>query len=114
MSKTLVRQQKTFAKHDYLITPHSLIQFQHDSYEKFIKQGIKEVFKDIFPVNDYSNEELSLDVTDYYLEEPKVDCETAKEKDINYESALHVNFKLTNKKTGEIKEQEIYLVIFLR
>ena len=108
MSKTLVRQQKTFAKHDYLITPHSLIQFQHDSYEKFIKQGIKEVFKDIFPVNDYSNEELSLDVTDYYLEEPKVDCETAKEKDINYESALHVNFKLTNKKTGEIKEQEIY------
>jgi len=108
MTKSHSHEQKSFAKHDYLFTPLSLIQFQKDSYENFVKNGIREVFKDIFPITDYGNDELILDVLDYYLEEPKVDCDTAKEKDVNYESALRVNFKLTNKKTGEIKQQEIY------
>ncbi len=101
-------RQKNFAKRPLLFTPPSLIAFQRNSFENFINNGIKESFQEVFPITDYSNKDWILDVTDYYLEEPKTDPKTAQEKDKNYEAAIRVTLVLTRKKTGETKQQEIY------
>ena len=97
-----------FGKHNLVIPPNSLLEFQKLSYDNFIKKGIRDSFNDVFPISDYSDKELSLEFVDYYLEEPKFSADTTREKDLNYNQALRVTLRLVNKRTGEKKEQEVY------
>lgn len=100
---------KNFARHERaILEAPPLIQFQTDSFNWFLKEGIKEVFEEIFPIRDYSNKELELEFLDYYLEEPKLTEKQAKEKELNYEAPLRVKLRLTNTKHGITKEQEVY------
>ncbi len=101
-------KKHSFAKHNIQLKPESLLAFQRKSYENFIKKGIKDAFLDVFPIKDYSEKELSLEFVDYYLEEPKVDPEIAKQKDLHYNSALRVTLRLINHRTKEKKDQEVY------
>lgn len=87
----------------------NLIEIQTESYEWFIKEGLRELFDEISPIKDYSDKELELFFKDYYLDEPKYDEHTAKARNATYEAPLRCQVELRNKKTGEIKEQEIYL-----
>lgn len=86
-----------------------LIQIQKESYQWFFEEAIKELFEEINPIKDYIGRNLELYLLDYYLDEAKFDELTARSRNITYEAPLRVKVKLVNKKTGEIKEQEIYL-----
>ncbi|MFA5358702.1 MAG: DNA-directed RNA polymerase subunit beta [Patescibacteria group bacterium] len=87
----------------------NLIQVQSDSYRWFLESGLKELFDEISPIRDTFGRELELYFTDYYLDEPKFDEITSKEKNISYEAPLRVKAKLSNKKTNKNQIQEIYL-----
>jgi len=101
--------RKTFAKIGDSIEMPNFIKVQKDSYEWFLKEGLGEVLKDISPIEDYSGD-LVLEFFDYYMEDKtKYSLEETKERDATYSSRLHVKVRLINRKTGEIKEQEIYL-----
>ncbi|MFH0952656.1 MAG: DNA-directed RNA polymerase subunit beta [Patescibacteria group bacterium] len=94
--------------HDAIPLPN-LIEMQQYSYEWFFREGLKELFDEISPVQDFIGRDLELYFLDYYLDEPKFDEVKAKEKNVTFEAALRVSVRLVNKKTNEIKEQEIYL-----
>ena len=84
------------------------IKVQKSSYKWFLKEGLKELFDEVSPIRDFIGRDLELYFLNYYLDEPRFDEWTAKEKNVTFEAALRVDTKLVNKKTGEIKEQEIY------
>jgi len=86
-----------------------LIEVQKKSYEWFFQDGLKELFDEISPIKDFIGRDLELYFLDYYLDEPKFDEVTAKDKNVTYEAPLRVNVRLVNKRTNENKEQEIYL-----
>jgi len=86
-----------------------LIEVQRSSYNWFFKEGIKELFDEISPVQDYIGRDLELYFGDYYFDEPKFDEFTTKSRNSTYEVPLRVRTKLVNKKTNESQEQEIYL-----
>src|SRR3989339_1418522 len=86
-----------------------LIEAQKTSYSWFFKEGIKELFEEISPITDFTGRDLELSLEDYYIDEPKFDEYTCREKNISYESPLRVNAKLVNKRTGKTEKQEIYL-----
>jgi len=86
----------------------NLLQFQLDSFKQFLSQDLKNIFEEIFPIHDYTGKDLELSFLDYSWDEPKIDEETAKTKNLNYEASLRVNLRLSNKKTGDKREQEVY------
>lgn len=86
-----------------------LIEVQKNSYEWFIKEGLKEVFDDISPIEDYTGN-LILEFVDYKLDgDPKYDQMECKERDATFAVPLKVKVRLINKETGEIKEQEVFM-----
>ncbi len=90
----------------------TLVEMQTDSYDWLIKHGLKEIFDEFSPLEDYTGEEFSLEFLDYFIEEPKFDEEYVKANNISYEAPLKIRARLTNKKTKEKKEQEIFLADF--
>ena len=101
--------RKTFAPiHDATNMPN-LIEVQRTSYSWFLSEGLKELFEEISPIGDFTGRDLELHFDDYYLDEPRFDETTAKAKNVTFEAALRVMTRLVNKRTKEIKEQEVYL-----
>jgi DNA-directed RNA polymerase subunit beta len=89
-----------------------LIEIQKSSYDWFLEKGLMEVFDDINPIVDFSGN-LYLEFIDYSLDsQPKYSVEECKERDTNYSASLKIKIRLTNKNTGEIKEQFIYMADF--
>ncbi|NLZ97060.1 MAG: DNA-directed RNA polymerase subunit beta [Candidatus Magasanikbacteria bacterium] len=86
-----------------------LLEVQKNSYDWFFKEGIKELFDELSPITDFTGRDLELYFEDYYIDEPKFDEVTCREKNITYEAPLRVNAKLLNKRTGKSEKQEIYL-----
>ncbi len=86
-----------------------LIEVQKNSYDWFLKFGIKELFEEVSPITDFSDRNLELYFEDYYLDEPKFDEMTCRDRDMTYEAPLRVQVRLTNKTTNVSKTQEIYL-----
>jgi DNA-directed RNA polymerase subunit beta len=92
-----------------MVSLPNLIETQLNSYDWFLEKGLRDLLTEINPITDFTGKDLELSFTDYYLDEPKYDEVTAKNKNISYEAPLRCKVKLIIKKTGEIKEQEIYL-----
>ncbi|NQU99319.1 MAG: DNA-directed RNA polymerase subunit beta, partial [Parcubacteria group bacterium] len=86
-----------------------LIEVQLDSYNWFLDKGLKELFSEISPILDFTEKALELNFLDYAFDDPKYDEVEAKSRNATFEAALRVKVQLTNKQTGEIKEQEVYL-----
>ncbi|MEZ4358426.1 MAG: DNA-directed RNA polymerase subunit beta [Eubacteriales bacterium] len=102
-------KRMSFSQIEEVLDMPDLIEVQKDSFNQFIKQGLKEAFEDISPITDYS-ENLILEFVDYYIEEkPKYSVEECKERDVNYAAPLKVVVRLINKETGEMKEQEVFM-----
>src|SRR3989344_3653147 len=101
---------KNFSRHSYkeMVLPN-LLAIQRESYEWFWKIGLRNLFHEISPIRDYGEKELELWFEDYHLDEPKYTEYTAGEHNASYEAPLRVRLRLHNKRTGEIKEQEVYL-----
>ncbi|MFA4873270.1 MAG: DNA-directed RNA polymerase subunit beta [Patescibacteria group bacterium] len=86
-----------------------LIEIQKRSYAWFLKEGLRELFDEISPIEDFIGRDLELSFLDYYLDEPKFDERVARARNATYEAPLRVQTQLLNKRTGEKREQEIYL-----
>ena len=88
----------------------NLIEVQKASYDWFVNKGLKEIFDDISPIEDFSDK-LSLEFVDYRLDRDRVKypIEECKERDANYAAPLNVTVRLINKENGEIKEHEIFM-----
>mgnify|MGYP001027930386 FL=1 len=99
----------SFAKINEVLEMPNLIEVQKASYQWFLDEGLREVFRDVSAISDYSGN-LILDFIDYHLEkEPKYSIEECKERDATYAAPLRVRARLQNKETGEIKEQDIFM-----
>ena len=90
----------------------NLVQVQLDSYNWFLDHGLKELLKEVSPVEDWTGKELELRFLDYKLDEPKYDERTSIEKNITYEAPLKVKVGLINKNTGQEREQELFIADF--
>ena len=99
--------RKTFSKINEVIDMPNLIEIQKDSYKWFVEEGLKEVFRDMAAITDYSGN-LELSFVDYRFDEkPKYDVTECKARDATYAAPLRVTARLVNNETGEIKESEV-------
>ena len=106
MGKTL---RKSFAKQDQILEIPNMLKIQKDSYEWFLREGLREVFRDVDTITDYTGN-LELSFLDYSMNEPpKYSVEECKERDATYAKPIKVRVRLHNKETDEIKEQEIFM-----
>ncbi|MBO5019281.1 MAG: DNA-directed RNA polymerase subunit beta, partial [Clostridia bacterium] len=97
----------TFSKINEVIDMPNLIEIQKNSYKWFVEEGLKEVFRDMSAITDYSGK-LQLSFVDYRLEDtPKYDVTECKARDTTYAAPLRVTARLFNEETGEIKESEV-------
>ena len=102
-------ERMSFSHINEVLDMPNLIDVQKTSYQWFLDEGLREVFRDISTIEDYTGN-LVLDFTDYHLDEtPKYSVEECKARDTTYNAPLKVMARLFNKETGEIKEQEIFM-----
>ena len=97
-----------FTEGDQALPIPDLTAHQKDSWNDFVKNGLREVFAELNPIDDYTGQKLSLRFKDYYFKDPKETESEAKYNLATYEAPLHVLVELENKVTGEKKEQDIY------
>ena len=101
-------ERKFFTEGDQALPIPDLTQHQTDSWNDFVKNGLREVFAELNPIDDYTGQKFSLRFKDYYFKEPKESEQQAKYNLATYEAPLHVKVELENKVTGAKKEQDIY------
>ncbi|HMS93058.1 MAG TPA: DNA-directed RNA polymerase subunit beta [Candidatus Saccharibacteria bacterium] len=98
-----------FTSDDTALELPNLIEHQENSWREFVETGLGEIFAEINPIEDYTGQKLELRFKQYAFQDPKVSEKEAKENNITFDAPLHATVELTNKVTGEVKEQEIYL-----
>ena len=106
--KVGARVRYNFGKLKEVLELPNLIEVQRNSYHWFLKEGLREVFQDVSPIQDFTGN-LVLEFLDYTLGEPKYSVEECKERDVTYAAPLRVKVRLINKETGEVKEQEVFM-----
>ncbi|WP_092282815.1 DNA-directed RNA polymerase subunit beta [Caldicoprobacter faecalis] len=103
------RTRMSYSRIDEVLDIPNLIEVQKNSYQWFLKEGLKEVFEEISPITDYTGN-LVLEFVDYRLgNNPKYSVQECKDRDMNYAAPLKVRVRLINKETGEVKEQEVFM-----
>ncbi|MGX9136464.1 DNA-directed RNA polymerase subunit beta [Rummeliibacillus sp. JY-2-4R] len=102
------RQRRSFARIKEVLELPNLIEIQTASNEWFLEEGLREMFRDISPIEDFTGN-LSLEFVDYSLGEPKYDVDECKQRDVTYAAPLRVKVRLLNKETEEVKEQEVFM-----
>ncbi len=107
--KMLRLPAKVFSSHPSPLIPEpNLVELQTRSYGWFLRDGLRELFREIFPIKDYAGKDFELSFVDYYFDEPKYDEAYARFKDLTFEAPLRARLKLHNKKLKVAKEQEVY------
>ncbi|KGP89741.1 DNA-directed RNA polymerase subunit beta [Pontibacillus chungwhensis BH030062] len=102
------RQRRSYARISEVLELPNLIEIQTASYDWFLEEGLREMFQDISPIEDFTGN-LSLEFVDYTLGEPKYPVDESKDRDVTYSAPLRVKVRLLNKETGEVKEQEVFM-----
>ncbi len=103
------RVRMSYSRIDEVLDLPDLIEVQKTSYNWFLEEGLKEVFDDISPIQDYTGN-LILEFVNYYISDTlKYNEDEARERDTNYSAPLKVKVRLINKETGEVKEQEVFM-----
>ncbi|MED3624858.1 MULTISPECIES: DNA-directed RNA polymerase subunit beta [Neobacillus] len=102
------RQRRSYARISEVLELPNLIEIQTSSYQWFLDEGLREMFQDISPIEDFTGN-LSLEFIDYSLGEPKYSVEESKERDVTYAAPLRVKVRLVNKETGEVKDQDVFM-----
>jgi len=85
-----------------------LLAVQHESFQWFLDEGLREIFEEVSPIEDFTGS-LALELTDHRFGEPPMTLEEAKERDANFARPLFVTARFMNRQTGEIKEQQVFL-----
>ena len=102
------RTRYSYAKIKEVMDMPHLLDIQRNSYEWFMSDGLKEIFQDISPIQDFTGN-LVLSFENFSLGDPKYSIDECKERDTTYAAPLRVNVRLINNQTGEIKEQEVFM-----
>lgn len=102
------RQRRSYARISEVLELPNLIEIQTSSYQWFLDEGMREMFQDISPIEDFTGN-LSLEFIDYSLGEPKYSVDESKERDVTYAAPLRVKVRLVNKETGEVKDQDVFM-----
>ncbi|MGI6605730.1 MAG: DNA-directed RNA polymerase subunit beta [Peptococcia bacterium] len=102
------RTRESFAEIKEVLKMPNLIEIQTNSYQWFLNEGIREMFHDISPIQDFTGN-LVLEFVDYSLGEPKYSVDESRERDVTFAAPLKVKVRLINKETGEVKEQEVFM-----
>ena len=102
------RQRRSYARISEVLELPNLIEIQTSSYQWFLDEGLREMFHDISPIEDFTGN-LSLEFIDYSLGEPKYLVQESKERDVTYSAPLRVKVRLVNKETGEVKDQDVFM-----
>ncbi|CCQ93761.1 RNA polymerase (beta subunit) [[Clostridium] ultunense Esp] len=102
------RTRRTYSRIEEVLELPNLIEIQHHSYRWFLDEGLRELFRDISPIQDFTGN-LHLEFIDYTLGEPKYSVDECKERDATYAAPLRVRVRLINRETGEVKEQEVFM-----
>ena len=109
-TSTPVQSKRTyFTDNDEILDLPDLVDHQNRSFKWFVEEGLGELLAEISPIEDYTGTKLSLSFKDYHFELPKISETKARDDNISYDAPLKAVVELTNKVTGEVKEQEIYL-----
>ena len=109
-TKSAVLQKRTyFTKSDDVLAPPNLVDHQTTSFQWFVEEGLGELLAEVSPIDDYTGQKLSIRFKDYHFEDPKMSENEARENNVSYDAPLKATVELTNKVTGEVKDQEIYL-----
>ena len=103
-----VAERLSFAKIPEVLPLPDLLAVQHESFNWFIESGLKEIFEEISPIEDFTGS-LALELTDHRFGDPLMSIDQCKERDSNYGRPLFVTARFFNKGTGEIKEQQVFL-----
>lgn len=104
-----VTKRTYFTERQDVLDMPNLIDHQNRSFQWLVEEGLGELFAEISPIDDYTGTKLSIRLKDYHFETPKRTEKEARENNVSYDAPLKVRVELTNKITGEVKEQEIYL-----
>ena len=102
------RERRSFSKIKNTFALTDLLEIQKKSYQRFLEVGIKETFEDLFPIESFTGN-ISLELGDYYFEEPRYTVKEAKERMVNYAAPLKVQARVFINERGEVREQEIFL-----
>ena len=102
------RERRNFSSIRNSYELKDLLEIQKKSYNWFITDGIKEVFEDLFPVENFSGT-LSLEFGNYHFDKPKYSIKESKDRESTYSAPLRVEVRLFNRESGEVKEQEIFM-----
>src|ERR1041385_215119 len=103
-------KQKFFSRYqEPLAVVPNLVTTQRESYQWIIKEGLKELFKEFSPIQDYSEKKFELELLGFEIDQPKYDEHYAKANKLTYEAPLRLRVKLKNKTLNQDKEQEIFL-----
>jgi len=102
------RQRRSYARIKEILELPNLIEIQTSSYQWFLDEGLREMFQDISPIEDFAGN-LFLEFIDYSLGEPKYSIDECKERDVTYAAPLRVKVRLINKETGEVKDQDVFM-----
>lgn len=102
------RERWSYSRIREVLDMPNLIEIQQNSYRWFLDEGLREMFHDISPIQDFTGN-LVLEFIDYSLGEPKYEVEECKERDVTFAAPLRVKVRLINKETGEVKEQEVFM-----
>ncbi|MGC7871476.1 DNA-directed RNA polymerase subunit beta [Desulfosporosinus sp. SYSU MS00001] len=106
--KVGVRERWSYSRIREVLDMPNLIEIQQNSYRWFLDEGLRDMFRDISPIQDFTGN-LVLEFIDYSLGEPKYQVEECKERDVTFAAPLRVKVRLINKETGEVKEQEVFM-----
>ena len=102
------KKRYTYARSQEVLKMPHLLDLQTKSYEWFCREGLKDVFADISPIED-SAHKWALHFGEYYFGKGKYNIEQCKAKDVNYSAPLYVKVRLENKETGELKEHDLFM-----
>ena len=106
---TVASKRVFFTADDTALELPNLITHQEESWQEFVQTGLGEIFAEINPIEDYTGQKLELRFKQYEFQDPKIGEMEAKENNLTFDAPIHATVELTNKVTGEVKEQEIYL-----
>ena len=117
MAKTITKvgemEERVFARLDVpSLAPEHLLRLQTESWDRFWEEGLKELLGEVSPIQDHSGRDLEVEFLDFRREDPLMSEEEARLHNASYEATVRVKVRFTNKRTKEVKEQEVYLCDF--
>jgi DNA-directed RNA polymerase subunit beta len=109
MSNLNANKRRSFTALREAIPLPNLIELQKNSYDWFLREGLKDLFEEVSPITDFIGRDLELYFEDYYLDEPKFSEAESKAKNVTYEAPIRVNVRLVNKRDNQTSTQEVFL-----